>query len=72
MNLDTILARITALEGHVTHLERQCDELNSVVVEQGKALERLQRKLNHVGDTIDSFENERLHQSKEKPPHYLP
>ncbi len=64
--------RVQQLEAHVAHLERQADELNGVMIEQAKSLAKLQKTLGAVTAVIESTEQERLHQSKEKPPHYAP
>jgi hypothetical protein len=50
----------------------EADELNGVMVEQAKLLARLQKNLGAVTEVIESAEKERLHQSREKPPHYAP
>lgn len=64
--------RITELELLVTHLQRDLDALNSVVLEQQKQLDRLGKsldKLDHqVEDMLDGGESRDL--LAEKPPHY--
>jgi uncharacterized coiled-coil protein SlyX len=72
MTREELLQRMDQLEAHVAHLERQADELNGVMVEQAKLLARLQKNLGAVTEVIESAEKERLHQSREKPPHYAP
>ncbi len=71
MSSDTT-TRITELELLVTHLQRDLDALNSVVVEQQKQLDRLGKsldKLDHqVEDMLDGGESRDL--LTEKPPHY--
>ncbi len=72
MSPDDFASRVQQLEAHVAHLERQADELNGVLVEQAKLLARIQKNLGAVTAVIESAEQERLHQAKEKPPHYAP
>ena len=72
MTREELQQRMQQLEAHVAHLERQADELNGVLVEQTKLLARLQKNLGAVTEVIESAEKERLHQSREKPPHYAP
>jgi SlyX protein len=59
-------SRLIALETRYTHLERQVDELNQVVFEQQKTIDRLTKELallrNRAGG-VDRDPNER-------PPHY--
>lgn len=62
--------RITQLEASVAHLERLYDELNTVVVEQGRRLTRLEKRLDQVAQLFEGGELDRLRQVQEKPPHY--
>ena len=62
--------RITQLEASVAHLERLFDELNTVVVEQGRRLARLEERLEQVAQLFEGGELDRLRQVQEKPPHY--
>ena len=62
--------RITQLEASVAHLERLFDELNTVVVEQGRRLARLEKRLEQVAQLFEGGELDRLRQVQEKPPHY--
>lgn len=67
-----LTTRIQQVEAHVAHLERQTDELNTVLLEQTKLLARLQKTITSVTSVIEAAEQERLHQAREKPPHYAP
>ncbi|MFO1461958.1 MAG: SlyX family protein [Verrucomicrobiota bacterium] len=64
--------RITRLEASVAHLERLCDELNAVVVEQDRRLGRLEKRLDQMAQLFEGGELDRLRQLQEKPPHYGP
>jgi uncharacterized coiled-coil protein SlyX len=62
--------RLVEIESTVAHLEKLCDELNRVVVEQAKQLTKLQAQQNATADTLTTFELERIHADRAKPPHY--
>jgi len=58
------------IESHLAHLERQYEELNQVVIEQGKLLARLQKENAKVSDAVQTIELERIRGNNPKPPHY--
>lgn len=62
-------SRLDRLEAHVAHLERQYDELNQVVVEQGRELNRLRQSLQRVSASVENFELDRIKATNSKPPH---
>jgi uncharacterized coiled-coil protein SlyX len=62
--------RLERIESHLAHLERQYEELNQVVIEQGKLLARLQRDSAKVSDAVQTIELERIRANNPKPPHY--
>jgi uncharacterized coiled-coil protein SlyX len=69
--MDTTLAeRLEKAEAAVAHLERLCEQLNQVVVEQGRTLTRLLAQQKQVSSTITTMELERIHATNPKPPHY--
>ena len=70
--MDPMAARVAKLEASHAHLERQCDELNGVVIAQGKLLARLQKRLEQLDTTMQSQELERARDTNQKPPHYAP
>lgn len=61
--------RIEGLEASITHLEHQYDQLNQVVVEQGKEIARLLQQLQKTSSTLESIEMERIKSNNQKPPH---
>ena len=63
-------ARLDKLETHVAHLERQMDELNAVVVEQVKWLERLKKEVQRQSSAMQTMELEHIKANNQKPPHY--
>jgi uncharacterized coiled-coil protein SlyX len=62
--------RVEKLESAVAFLERQYDELNTVVIAQGKALARVQSELARATDALQTAEMERIRANNPKPPHY--
>jgi uncharacterized coiled-coil protein SlyX len=64
--------RISELESLFAHLERQQEQLNAVVIEQGKVITRLQKKLDELNESMMGQEIDRIHATQQKPPHYLP
>lgn len=62
--------RLDKLETHVAHLEHQVDELNAVVVEQVKLLERLKKEVQRQSGAMQTLELERIQANNQKPPHY--
>ena len=62
--------RIEKLESHVTHLEHQIEQLNAVVIEQGKWLERLKKEVQRQSTAMETLELERIKANNPKPPHH--
>jgi len=64
------LQRLEKIESHLAHLERQYEEINQVVIEQGKLLARLQKENSKVSSAMETIEIERIRATDSKPPHY--
>jgi uncharacterized coiled-coil protein SlyX len=62
--------RIDRLESHLAHLERQVEQLNGVVIEQGKLLDRLRKETQRQSSAMQTLELERIKSNLQKPPHY--
>jgi SlyX protein len=62
--------RIEKLESHVAHLEHQVEQLNDVVVEQGKLLDKLRKEVQRLSGSLQTMELERVRSNVQKPPHY--
>jgi uncharacterized coiled-coil protein SlyX len=62
--------RVQKLESHVAFLERQFEELNDVVIAQGKALARIQAELARASEALQAAEMERIRANNPKPPHF--
>ena len=62
--------RLDRLETTQAHLEHQVEQLNEVVIEQGKLLERLKREVQRQSTAMETLELERMKANNPKPPHY--
>ena len=69
--MDKALAeRLAKIESHLAHLEHLYDQLNQVVMEQGRGLARLQTQQQKVSQTVEEIELDRIKTTNPKPPHY--
>ncbi|WP_298958666.1 SlyX family protein [uncultured Roseibium sp.] len=68
---DDTETRIEKLEIDLAHATNTIDELNTVVIEQGKQIERMKRVLANMTDQVEELMDNVLpgHQI-DKPPHY--
>jgi uncharacterized coiled-coil protein SlyX len=64
--------RILELETSLAHVERRCEALNEVVIEQGRTIHRLQTQMRRLTDTIEQQELDRVRSVASKPPHHQP
>jgi SlyX protein len=62
--------RTEKIESNLAHLEHQLEQLNGVVIEQGKLLERLKKEVQRQSRAMESLELERIKGNNAKPPHY--
>jgi len=62
--------RMDRLESHLAHLEHQVEQLNGVVIEQGKLLDRLSKETQWQSSAMQTLELERMKSNMQKPPHY--
>ncbi|WP_417666605.1 SlyX family protein [Roseibium sp.] len=63
--------RIEKLEIDLAHANHTIDELNQVVIDQGKQIYRLTRKVAEMTDQMEELlENATPGHQIEKPPHY--
>ena len=63
---------LVRIEATIAHLEHQVEQLNGVIIEQGKELEQLKRLVHRQAQTLESIELERVKATNPKPPHYGP
>jgi uncharacterized coiled-coil protein SlyX len=62
--------RLAKIETHLAHLERQYDQLNQVVIEQGRLLARLEKENSKMSKALQTMELEKIRANNPKPPHY--
>ena len=62
-------ARMEKIEANFAHLEHQVEQLNEVVIEQGRVIERLKKQLQRHATTLEAIELERIKSTNPKPPH---
>lgn len=62
--------RMDKLESHVAHLEHQVEQLNGVIIDQGKLLDRLKKEVRRQSSIMQTLELERMKSNNQKPPHY--
>ena len=62
--------KLQKLESNLAHLEHQYDQLNQVVMEQGRMLARLMSSHQKVSQAVETMEIDRIKANNAKPPHY--
>jgi uncharacterized coiled-coil protein SlyX len=67
---DESAERLARIESHIAHLEHQVEELNGVVIEQGKVVERLRKQVQLQARTLETSEIEQAKATNPKPPHH--
>ena len=68
---DETTQRFEKLEAHLAHLERQVEELNEVIIEQSKLVDRMKKEVQRTSSAMQSMELERIKANNPKPPHHL-
>jgi len=67
---DEVGQRLDRVETNLAHLEHQVEQLNSVIIAQGKELEQLKKLVQRQGTTLETIELERVKATNPKPPHH--
>ncbi|HEX7569449.1 MAG TPA: SlyX family protein [Verrucomicrobiae bacterium] len=67
---EEISKRLEQIEANAAHLEHQVEQLNAVVIEQGRLLEQLKKLTQRQSTTLEAIESERIRDTNSKPPHY--
>ena len=62
--------RLDRLEANIAHLEHHFEQLNDVVITQGKQITRLEAELRKSSDALTTIELDRIRDTNPKPPHY--
>jgi len=58
------------IEANVAHLEHQVEQLNEVIIEQGKLTESLKKQIQRQAATMETLEMDRIKATNPKPPHH--
>ena len=69
MNGET-LQRFERIEAHVAHLEHQVEQLNGVLVDQGRMVEHLKKHVLRQSAVLETMELERIKANNPRPPHH--
>lgn len=67
---DEISQRMLKLEAHVAHLEHHVEQLNEVIVDHSKVIERLRKEVQRQSGALETMELDRIKANTAKPPHY--
>jgi len=62
--------RFARLETHIAHLEHQVEQLNEVVIEQGKTIDRLVKQVQLQMRSMETSLIEQAKANNPKPPHH--
>lgn len=62
--------RLNRVEANLAHLEHQVEQLNGVIIAQGRELEQLRKLVQRQAATLETIELERIKTTNPKPPHY--
>jgi len=63
-------SRLGRIEASLAHVEKLCEELNAVVIEQAREFAKLKAQTARLADTVEAQELERIRDTNPKPPHY--
>ena len=63
-------AQLAKIESNLAHLEHQVEQLNGVVIAQGKLLERMKKEVLRQSAAMETIEMEHIKSNNQKPPHY--
>ncbi len=67
---DAAPERLAQIEANLAHLERQVEQLNEVVIEQGKLVARLKKEVQRQSLAMETLELERIKANNPRPPHH--
>jgi SlyX protein len=67
---DETTQRFERLEANVAHLEHQVEQLNGVVIEQGKLVDHLKKQVQRQSAVLETMELERIKANNPRPPHH--
>lgn len=64
------LQRLERIEAHIAHLEHQVEQLNGVVIEQGRLVDHLKKQTQRQSAVLETMELERIKANNPRPPHH--
>jgi len=64
------LQRLERIEAHIAHLEHQVEQLNGVVVEQGRLGGLLKKQMQRQSAVLETLELDRIRANNPRPPHH--
>ncbi|MGP8055149.1 MAG: SlyX family protein [Limisphaerales bacterium] len=64
------LQRLERIEAHITHLGHQVEQLNGVVVEQGRLGELLKKQMQRQSAVLETLELDHIRTNNPRPPHH--
>jgi uncharacterized coiled-coil protein SlyX len=67
---EDLAERMRRIESNLAHLERLCEQLNQVVLEQGRQLGKLSVQQQRISQTVENTELDRIKSTNPKPPHH--
>lgn len=72
-SVQRLVERLTELESRYTHLQRVLEECNEVIVEQGRQIDQLQRRVGLFTRQLEALAEQGVEPrslEEDKPPHY--
>ena len=69
-NIETLIARIDALEARVAHQDRTIEDLNETITSQWKEIDNLTRQIVRLGDQLQEVRDRAPDGPEPPPPHY--
>ena len=67
---DETSQRLERIEASLAHLEHHVEQLNEVIIGQGKELDGLKKQVQRQATTMDALEMDRIKATNAKPPHH--
>jgi len=67
---DETRQRLESVEASLAHLEHQVEQLNGVLIQQGRTVDLLKKQVQRQSEVLESMELERIKANQTKPPHY--
>ena len=67
---DEILQRLGRIESQAAHLEHQVEQLNQVLVGQGRTVELLKKQVQRQSAVLETLELEHIKANNPRPPHH--